>query len=238
MSQLMILILGGVGAIVAIVLKEVIQAAIKRQILLGQLHAYIMQWHTQVIRQPLMARLNSAVEDREQKIFDALKKGRSAATQQIAENLEQRDKVRAKIKEEILSAAQSNDGFRKTLGSAALLGAAVETLVASRQHVVDGKTFLSDGDAALLGPAIASGVVQLRASTVQMLLAFEGLIRVVQSSSEENRHELMELVASVIDSIILDGEQFLISLSRLNTNVERDRQLNLFQHSVNIIRGR
>lgn len=234
-----VLLLGAVGAIVAIFLKEVAQTALKRQILLGQLHAYVLHWRGQVARQPLAARLNTLVEEREKRVVDAYYKGRSAAISQIGENNKERDDAREKIKAEIENAAKSAEGLRKSEATTAIFSASIDTLAVSRQYLMDGKTFLSDSDAAHLGPAIASTVVQFRASAVQMFLAFEGLVRAANGMKDgESNEELLKLTSSLVDSIILDGEQYLVSLIRLDRNVERARQCNLVQHCWNILRGR
>ncbi len=77
------------------------------------------------------------------------------------------------------------------------------------------------------------------ASALQIFLGFEGLVRAVQGTKDgESAEEMFKLISSVVDSVIMDGEQYLISLIRLDRNVERARKRNLLQHCWDVLRGR
>ena len=238
-SKWVVILLGAVGAIAAIFIKEVVQTALKRQILIGQLYAYVLHWQAQVTRQPLAAHLYTLVEKREQKVMEAFRKGKTAALAQIGENNKERDDARDQIKAEIEKAAMSAEGLRKSETTAAIFSASIDTVVVSRQYLMDGKSFMSDSDAAHLGPAIASTVVQFRASAVQMFLAFEGLIKAANGMKDgELNQDFLKLISNVVDALIVDGEQYLASLIRLNRNLDRVRHHNLLQHCWDVLRGR
>lgn len=237
-SNWIVLLTGAVGALTAIFLKEVVQTALKRQILIGQLYAYVLIAKRQVTRQPLAYSLFTLVEEREKKVTDALREGKTAGLSQIIENNKLRDEARDRIKAEIEKAATSEEGLRKSETTASIFSAGIEAFVVGRQYLMEGKTFLNDGDAAHLGPAIAFSVVQFRASAAQIYLGFEGLIRAAHSMNEgESNKVLLKLISNVVDSMIVDGEQYLVSLINLERNVERKRKRNLLQHCWDILCG-
>lgn len=232
-------LLGAVGAIAAIFLKEVVQAALKRQILLGQLDAYVTHWTWQAVRIPIAAQIYGIVKEREQRLFSASIKGKQEALDQISANNRTRDEAREHLKSEVEKAASSSEGLLKNPATSAFFSIGSEIFAINRQYLMEGKSFLSDSDSAQLGPAIASCVVSFRASTFQMFMAFEGLIR-SSAMLREGRSgaDFLKVASGLLDSLIMDGEHYLTSLIRLENNLQRARNRNLLQHCWDILRGK
>lgn len=233
------LVIGGVGAIAAIYVKEAVQAALKRQIMLGQLQAYVMHWTGLVVRHLHAVQLYNTIEEREKKLNESLKRGREAFNVQHTENVGKRDEIRAKIKQALQEVVDDGEGLDKSSMTSAVFGASLDGLVTSRQYLMDGKTFISDSDAAHLGPAIALSTVAFRASAAQILLALEGIVKMMQAiDNNAKKTDVATVISSFVDSFVLDGENFFVHLIRLERHVHAARRRNLLQLTGDVFRGR
>ena len=238
-GNLITIVLGAFGALVAIFLKEIAQAAFKRQILIGQLNAYVSHAKAQVIRTSEGCSIYLSLEKRDKELYSAMSHSKQKGLDQIQKNIEKRDEIRAKIKEEFLKLTENSEIFRDLQAKSAILSLSVNGIQIFRQYLADGKSFLSDGDAAHLGPAIAACVVGYRASGIQLLVTLEGLIKILSpEDSVSCITSLRTASPTIVDSFILDGENYIVSLIRLEKNVELVRKLNFFQHSINILKGK
>jgi hypothetical protein len=233
------LVIGGGGALIAIFLKEAVQTAIKRQTLLAQLNAYVLHWNRHILRSPEVYEVFKVVRDREDKLLAAVSKGKEAFHTAHNENVTARDELRKKIKDDVTKYLSGEEGLQALPWKSALLPTAKDAVTVTRQYLMDNKTFISDSDAAYLGPRIANATVSFRSSAVQISLAFEGLIRILHEAEDENqRKDLATLSSHVVDSFVLDGEDLLASLVRLERYVDEARQRMLLLHVLDILRGR
>lgn len=233
------LVIGGVGAIAAIYVKEAVQAALKRQIMLGQLQAYVMHWKGLVVRHLHAVQLYNTIEEREKKLTESLTRGREAFNAQHTENVGKRDEIRAKIKEALQEVVDDGKSFDKSSMTSAVFGAGLDGFVTTRQYLMDGKTFISDSDAAHLGPAIALSTVAFRASAAQILLALEGIVKMMQAiDNNTKKSDVATVISSFVDAFVLDGENFFVHLIRLERHVQVARRRNLLQLTGDVFRGR
>lgn len=234
-----VVLLGAVGAIAAIFIKEIVQTALRRQILLGQLDAYTRHWVMQFVRNPSAFTVYKAVEEREKERGEVLSRGLEAYSKAMKDQDKARDEVRELIKEGMNKAAASEGGLLKDPNFLPLLGIGADTLAVYRQYLMDNRTFLSDSDAAHCGPAVASCVVNFRGSAFQAISALENLVKAAEKFNEKE-HPGGFAVAStyLIDTLMLDGEQFLTYLIRLERILNQARQRNLLQHCWYILRGK
>lgn len=232
-----VVVLGAMGAIAAIFIKEIAQTALKRQMLIGQLDAYTRHWAIQFFRNPGAYKIYKAVEDREKQRSTARLQGVQALAAQMAAQDEASKEARAAVKEE-LSKAASEGGLLKDPDLVTVFGLGADSLAVMRQYLMDNKTFLSDGDAAQCGPAIAHCVVNFRGSAFQAISALESLIKAAEKFNEKDHPGGFAAASGyIIDTVAVEGEQFLASLIRLERLLKRARQRNLVQHCWDIVRG-
>lgn len=238
-SNLIPIVLGAFGALATIFLKEIAQAALKRQILLGQLSAYVTHAKAQVMRTSEGCSIYLSLEKRDKELYSAMSHSKQKGLDQIQKNIEKRDEIRAKIKDELLKLTANSDLFRDLQAKSGIFSLSVNGIQIFRQYLADGKSFLSDGDAAHLGAAIAACVVSYRASGIQLFVTLEGLIKMLSSEDSESCVADLRIASpTIVDSFVLDGENYIVSLIRLERNVELVRNLNIFQHCISILNGK
>lgn len=230
---------GAVGAVVAMYVKEGVQTALQRQILIGQLDAYVKQWQARITRQTEYYMIYSAVEKREQALMASLANGRKSFNEQFEKNRIEREGLLAKIEtaahEQLdkLAASKSREALHELLNEIAA------AQVTQRQYLMDGKNFVSDRDAAVLGKEFATHIVTFRTSLLQTFLAIEGIARLsklnLQTEEDAQRHRTM--LVNVVKGLVLDGESVLVSLVRLQWHLNASARKNLLVRTWDVLRG-
>lgn len=216
-STILTLVLGAGGALIAIFLKEAVQHALQRRVVVWQLSAYLMSWKSQIIRAEPVARIYLEVEKQDAARFASLAKGSKSFHEHHAKHKE----AQAGLRQQLRAAIQESVAARKLPVLDELQKASIDETIKglerARNELADAKTFLSDRDAAVLGRAVAMSVVQFRFAFQNVLLAVTTLLRL---SMIESEHAATTL-AAVVDQLVVHGEDCLVAMIRLEKSVDR-----------------
>lgn len=233
------LLAAGAGAILAIYTKEAVQTALQRQIILAQVDAYAKYWMKLVLRHTLIFNVYKSVEDREKKMQDSLKAGESAFGKQLAENSKQSEDLRNNIKNEIAKAVEKNEIKTTSIVAKKSIEIFVSAIASQKQYLMDGKSFITDQNAAILGSLFANNVVTFRSSLLQLLMAMEGAaILAAIDVDEDSRTEQWKVIASLVDSFIIEGEAFFVSLIRLQKIIDAEKRKTFVARTMDVLQGR
>ncbi len=224
-GTILTLLLGAIGAVAAILLKEAVQQALERRAIAWQLFGYVLAWQKQIVRLPPLFAVYQKVKDREASLRASMRDGTAAFSQQLLQQTTTRDDVRKKLREGIISALE--EAKFDALGSnfPSVVKGGLAQVTQQRRDLMDGKSFILDKDAAVLGRAFAFNVVQFRVSLCQLFLCVESLPAVLEVE-ESHRGALL---AQVIDQLVLHGEDFFESLLRLERGIDRASKLPLWR---------
>ncbi|MBH9648125.1 hypothetical protein [Burkholderia vietnamiensis] len=210
------LLLGAVGAIAGIFIKEAAQAAMQRRVLTWQLFGYITSWKLQITRNLAIFTLYTKISERQKKLTAAY--GNTEEFKQIhLEQANQTKNLKEKIKNELMDILNKKE--TNSLGEFSEKGfvdSAIASLIEQRNFLADSKSFISDKDASQLGKAVAMNVVQFRTSLFFMMSSLECILKEISNGSNLSS----TFVTSQVDSIITYGEEFLIAFIRLENNVD------------------
>ncbi len=233
------LILGAVGAIFAIYLKEAAQSAIQRRIIAYQLSGYLMWWKARIVKSGPAFLIYQEVQKREAALKESATKGTEAFRKQYEhQNATQAD-ARTLITAEVSKMIESRQDVKTNALTMKIVDEAVAFSALQRSYLVDSKTFISDKDAAILGKRFAINVVQFRVSMVYTMVAIEGLIKTacIDGEDVENRN-FSKIATGLIDSIIVSGEELIIAMIRLERNVDALTKKSLLQLTIDVLLGR
>jgi hypothetical protein len=229
------LIIGAVGAISAIFLKEAVQAAMQRRIVSWQLLGYLMQWRSLIVKHAPMVSIYETVKKRNYELVSAAGRGNSEFQRVHSEQVKERSEMREKVKEVIIDAISKAD--LTELGESfhsVLITETAASLSEQRKLLADSKTFISDRDAATLGKQAAMNVVQFRSSLLYLLGTMEGLFKLIPHKSEKSP----TTIANFVDQMILYGEELLVAMIRLESKTEAISKQSLHTLTLEILRGR
>jgi hypothetical protein len=229
------LVIGAVGALAAIFLKEAVQAAMQRRILAWQLFGYLLSWRRQIIKNAAMANVYEKIKERNLALTKAAARSttefKSVHQQQHKDLTELRDTVKAGMIEAFSKADVSD--LHKVLNSM-LITEAASSFAEQRKLLADSKSFISDRDAAMLGKGTAIHVVQFRTSLLYLLLSFEGVLKLIPHEADDRP----KIIADLVDNMIVYGEEVLVAMIRLEQNVESISRKSIFQLTIDILMGR
>lgn len=233
------LILGAFGALLAIFLKEAAQSAIQRRVIAHQLAAYLVWWKGRICKSLPVFMVYQEVQKREVELGESASKGTQAFRNQFEKQTAKQIEIRNMIKEELAKAIENRKDAKTSALTKRLIQEAALFSENQRAYLLDSKTFISDRDAAILGKAFARNVVQFRVSMQYLLAAFEGILKSVAIESElAESAELAKVVAQLVDSIIISGEELVIAMIRLERDVDSLIKKTLLQCTVDILLGR
>lgn len=229
------LLLGAVGALSAIYLKEAVQQAILRRTLAWQLFGYLQVMKRQILRNDLLYQVYDKVKLREAELQTSLEGG----TELFSQKWRAQNNSREELQKILLDALNpklipftegSNPG--QALQEAGILIASFQPLLAQhRRDLVDGKMFLSDRDAAQLGRRVALNAIQFKGSLQTLLACFEQLPAAIKSE-EGMRSALLKML---IDQFVVQGEDFLEALVRLERATDRITRQSLLRHTWEVL---
>ena len=235
MGTIATLAIGAFGAIIAIFLKEAVQAAMQRRVIAWQLFGYLMSWKSQIVKDGKSVAIYNLITERNQALTKAAGRDTSEFQRVHAEQHKERAELREKVKAALIEAFSKTDlkGLTDNL-VATLLSKGADSLSEQRRLLADSKSFISDRDAAILGKACAMNVVQFRTSLINLLICIEGIFKLLPHESEARP----QIVAGLVDQTILFGEELFIAMIRLEKNVESVSKKSLFVLAMDILQGR
>ena len=211
------LVVGGFGAIAAIYLKEAAQAAMQRRVIAWQLFGYLMSWRSQIVRNGHFVMIYEGVKARNLALTSAMPKGSAEVRRLLEEQSKERAELREQIKTVVKEALEKDNGA--VLETAALKFYSSEASIFAvewRKQLVDSKSFISDRDAALLGKAAAMNVIQFRSNMLSLSNTFESALKLLHAEADNKP----EAIASLVDAMVVSGEDALTAFIRLEGNVD------------------
>ncbi len=214
-KEIVLLLTGAGGALIAIFLKEAMQQAFQRRVVTWQLIGYLVAFKAFLLRDEKTRRLYSQILDRESHLHDSLSKGAAAFEAKLQEQKQQQGEMREALRTGIQDLV-TEKLMELDEPALQLLDELAEAAAQRRSLLLDAKTFLSDKDAAVLGAAVAINVVQFRSAFGDMLDAFEGLFK----AAKLNNTHRPKITAHLVDQIVLHGHEALTVFSRLERRVE------------------
>ena len=215
MKEVGVLVLGGLGALLAIFLKEAVQQALQRRVLAWQLFGYLLAWKSNIVRSPVLLGIYMKVEERDKRLTASMAEGTSAFEAQWKRHSAEGAETRGWIKEAVQQAMSKDRDFRLDEATAELLEHGLAALAQRQTWLVDSKSFVSDKDAAMLGRAIALNVIQFRTSMLDAVAALQA-IGLFSKSTAEHR---TSAIANMIDEVVIHGESALVAFIRLERQV-------------------
>ena len=229
------LVIGAIGALTAILLKEAVQAAMQRRVLAWQLFGYLISWKKQIVKNGTVVSVYEKVKERQLALTKAAVRSTTDFQKVFLKQHQDLTEIRETVKAgmiEALSKADATD-LHKVLNTM-LVTEAASSFAEQRKLLTDSKSFISDRDAAKLGKGIAIHVVQFRTSFLYMSMAFESVLKLIPHEADDRP----KIIADLVDNIIVYGEELLVALIRLEQNVESLSKKSLFQLTIDILAGR
>ena len=228
-------LVGALGAIGAIYLKEAVQAAIQRRVIAWQLQGYLIAWQSTLVKNASVYAIYETVKSRTISLNTAAGRGAEAFNTEHGQQSESQKELRNKLKVAITEAVDKAE-FQKLGDSAwsAYLAEVGASLTDQRRLMADAKSFISDRDAAMLGKAVAMNVVLFRTSMLYLMFTVEVLLKVLSVRSEQ----LPVVASNLVDSLVVYGEDAFAAMVRLEVGVERISKRSLFEMTLDILRGR
>lgn len=229
------LVIGAIGALAAIFLKEAVQAAMQRRVIVWQLFGYLISWKSQIAKNGAVVSVYEKVKERQLALTKAAVRSTSDFQELFLKQHQDLTEIRETVKAGMIEALSKADAIdpHKVLNTM-LVTEAASSFAEQRKLLTDSKSFISDRDAAMLGKGIAIHVVQFRTSFLFMSLALEGVLKLIPHEAEDRP----KIIADLVDNIIVYGEDLLVALIRLEQNVESISKRSIFQLTIDILAGR
>lgn len=217
MKEVGTLILGGLGALLAIFLKEAVQQALQRRVLAWQLFGYLLAWKSNIVRTSTMLGIYMKVEERDKKLTASMADGTAAFEAQWKQHRAEGEETRNGIREAVQQAMAKDKDFQLDEATATLLEHGLAALTQRQNWLVDSKSFVSDKDAAMLGRSVALNVIQFRTSMVDAVAALQAIVLLAKSTTDHRA----SAIANMIDEVVVHGETALVAFIRLERQVAR-----------------
>lgn len=234
MKEILLLLLGALGAIIAIFMKEAVQHALQRRVIAWQLFGYLMAWKSNIIKSAPLAALYLKVEERDKQLVESFSQGTAAFRVRWEQQYKQRDEIRKDIREAIEKALVEKGDIKIEQSSLNVIALAATEMSHSRTLLADSKSFISDKDAAMLGRQIAVHAIQFRTALLAVLAAIESGMRIAELQGEQRA----SMSAHLIDQVVIQGEMAMVAFIRLEQHVDRLTQQTVPKMTWNVLRGR
>lgn len=234
MKEILTLLLGAVGAIIAIFAKEAVQQALQRRVIAWQLFGYLLSWKSTIVKEGPLLTLYMAIEAEEKQITESLSKGAAELRAQLAKRNQKQIDIRKKIKDSIEAALKNNAEAKFDQSTLMLLESGAFGISQSRALLVDSKTFISDRDAAILGRQVSIHAIQFRTALLAILGAFEGGLKMATLEGEQRTAVFTYLV----DQVVVQGEGAFVAFIRLEQYVDQITRRTIPQITWDILRGK
>lgn len=234
MKEVAILLMGALGAVVAIFLKEAVQHGLQRRVITWQLFGYLIAWKSNIVRTAPIGAIYLKVEERDKYLTESYAEGTEAFQKRWMAHSKERDAAREEIKKAVLLAVSEGkllemDGLSSTISELS-----AEALAQRRAMIADSKLFISDKDASLLGRAVAMNVIQFKTSVIDLFAAMEGVVKLAGIQGELRA----PVMAHLVDQVVTHGEEALVALIRLERQVDALSKQSIPQLVINVLRGR
>lgn len=225
-KQLLTLLLGAVGALGAIFLKEAVQLAIQRRTIAWQLFAYLQTYKSQFLRIPGMNLAWKKITEQEQGLVVAYQAGAAAFEKELANQTSQRTEIRELIRQQVVEKLGTPDGLGPLMANRTILAGSRRQMGKAQDLMIDSKVFISDRDAAVLGPRAAIHVIKFRTSWIGALSALETLLAITEQDGIHKPDEATVLV----DALIKNGEDALVAIAHLERLSEEMTRKSMLSH--------
>ncbi|MFC7460740.1 hypothetical protein [Hydrogenophaga defluvii] len=210
-KQLLTLLLGAVGALGAIFLKEAVQVAMQRRTIAWQLFGYMQTYKAQIMRIPGILPAWNKIKEQEASLAKAYQAGAATFEQEYAKHTSQRTEIRELIRERVVEMLATPTGLGPSLGNSIILAGTRRQLSKAHDLMIESKVFISDRDAALLGPRAAIHVIKFRTSWIGVLSALETLLAI----TEQDGVHKPEVSTVLVDALVRNGEEALVAVAYL-----------------------
>jgi hypothetical protein len=234
MTATLTLLLGALGALIAIFLKEAVQHALQRRVVAWQLSGYLMSWKQQIIRAPAVATVYLQVEAQDKERSLSLSKGTKAFHETLAKQTAARTVIRDNLREAVTKGVAASTAPALDDVQRHALDETYKYVESTRAALVDSKSFISDRDAALLGRAVAINTVQFRFALQHLMIAIASMIKILGLESANSGSAM----ADSIDHIVVHGEDFLVAMIRLEKLVDHISKRSVPQLTWDVLTGR
>lgn len=229
------LLLGALGAVALLYLKEAVQSAMQRRVIAWQLQGYLLSWRSVFLKHPLFFSAYEKVKERTAALGSAALEGNATFREVHLRQSKELDELRANAKTGITEAlAKGELSFSGDDAQTAFMEACRESLADQRRLLADARSFISDRDAAVLGKAAALNAVQFRNSMINFSSTLETLLRVLPASSKKSS----TLSGTLADSLLVYGESALVAMVRMERIAERASKQNVLELTSDVLIGR
>lgn len=233
--QAFALILGAIGALLAIFLKEAVQHALQRRVIAWQLGGHLMSWKQQLVRVQGVASALSAVEGRLKELEVSYSSGTKEFEQRYLQQKKDQEEIRKRIKSELREQLAKREEPLVSAFERRSCGLAAELVAESRKQLADSKTFISDRDAAMLGRAAAMNVVQFRTAAIGIAGLAEGAFKLMADETTPTAPDAV--VDQFVDQVVIQGEDLLAAFVRLERQADRISKQSVVRATLEVLRG-
>jgi len=208
-TQLLTLLLGAIGALGAILLKEATQLAIQRRTIAWQLFGQLWTIKTAASRVPGVLAALEKVKEQEDDLATAYTEGAAEYKRRYAEHSGMRTELRKLIRAEVQEHLRSKPELTPALR--VVNKASQQVLADSRVYLMEGKSFITDRDAAILGLQAALHVTRFRSAWSAVMYGLEVLITIQLNEEAETGTEVQRLIENTVQY----GEDMLVAMVHL-----------------------
>lgn len=208
-TQLLTLLLGAIGALGAIFLKEATQLAIQRRTIAWQLFGQLWTIKTAASRVPGVQAALDKVKEQEEDLAVAYTEGAAVFKKRYTEHSGMRTELRKLIRTEVMEHLRSKPVVTATTRE--VNKASLQVLTDSRVYLMEGKSFITDRDAAILGLQAALHVTRFRSAWSAVLYGMAVLINIQLNEEAETDSDVQRLIENTVQS----GEDMLVAMVHL-----------------------
>lgn len=209
-KQIVTLLVGAVGALGAIILKEAVQAAMQRRTVAWQLFGQLWTMKAAMGRIPGIGAAFEKLREQEEDLMSAFREGAAEFKRRSSKHSDTRAELRELIRQKLIEHLADNKSLLSTNHD--IRKASQQALARSRDYLADGKTFITDRDAASLGMKAALHVTRFRSSALACMYGLEVLQSIQIQDANDVSPDLMHLVASLVQN----GEDMLVAMVHLD----------------------
>lgn len=233
MKELTFALLGVIGTLAAIFVKQAVQEAHLRRVRAWQLFGYLLALKRQILGNEQIFAIYHEVEKREKSLRSSYASGTETFEKHWMSLSKERTEFREALKKTLLQELTKNSESINDLLPDALLKIFSSALEYRRSLLVNAKTFMSDENAAILGSAVAVEVIQFRTAMIEVFSAFEDVINLLSV-----KHDLStELITRQASQIVRSGDDALVAFIRLEHSLHAISRQSLLKHTLSVMRS-
>jgi type II secretory pathway pseudopilin PulG len=170
--KLIALIIGIAGALLGVYFRESLRLANQQKIIVSRLRSYLLYYQTIILEEGDLFQITNVGTQWHNEYLDMIKKGEPVENI-IKLNESYEEKLKGLKKMMVAGDEGLNFDSEEFKGAIKLVkrraAELIKTIELSRQNIIDGKTFITDGDAALLGEHISYRVIELKMRLLNLI---------------------------------------------------------------------